>query len=365
MMMPTRWAAMLLALTLVFSCGCSKKPGAQAPTQTLAVEKITVANGLPDDLITALAVFSGKLWVGTKKGIGTYDGVNWGLRVKKNTNVLGSDIIEELSVWENALWICTDNGVARFDGTNWSSLPYRGRARSVAAKGNEIAIATAHGIEYSDGQAFKAYGKEAAGLVNDEVQEVVYDASGKLWVGTRAGMALFSGGIFQNHTGPQQQPMGTSLVDIPPNPPSCQLIGNNIKVMLPFQGKLVIGTTSGLNVTDMGTSWLGFSAPHKEWVQRAGRILEEQKPGNSPLPGNSIQALAALPGDGGFFVGTNKGLALYRDGKWVDVVTVLGGLPSGALVSSLAILNDDLWVGTQLGLYRVKGIKTLFPAPAN
>ena len=172
-------------------------------------------------------------------------------------------------------------------------------------------------------------------------------------------MAQFNGGIFQNHTGPQQQPMGTSLVDIPPNPPNCQLVGNNINVMIPFQGKLAIGTTSGLNVTDMAMNWQSFTAPHNEWVQRAGRILEEKRPGNSPLPGNSIQALALLPNGDGFFVGTNKGIALYRGGNWVDVAKVLADVPAGQVITALAIHKDDLWAGTQFGLLRIKGISSL------
>ena len=364
---PIWWIALLLAPILFFSVGCSKKSGAPAALQKLELEKITKGNGLPGDHITALAVFADKVWVGTKTGLAKYDGVNWGIHVKRNTNVLGSDIIEELSIWDNALWICTDNGVSRFDGTSWSSVAYRGRARSVAARGSEVVIATAHGVEYSNsnGQAFQPHGRELGGLVNDEVQELAYDAAGKLWVGTRAGMAVYNAGIFQNHTGPQQQPMGTSLVEIPASPLSCQLVGNNIKVMMPFQGKLAIGTTSGLNITDMAMSWVSYTAPHPEWVQREGRIMEEKKPGNSPLPGNSIQALAPLPNDQGFFVGTNKGLALFRGGNWVDTGKVLANVPSGQMITALALHNDDLWVGTLYGLLRVKGISLLFPPPAN
>jgi ligand-binding sensor domain-containing protein len=359
-------SGVVVATLLLVTAGCGPKNTPAAAPKALKVTTFASRDGLTDDGIAALAVFGNQIWAGTKKGLNRFDGVNWQMFVRKNTNVLGSDIIECLLVADGGLWVGTDNGVCRFDGTSWSGIMTGARARALAARGREIGVATARGLEYSSGEPFQSYGRENAGLVNDEAKAAAFDSQGRLWVGTLAGVGLFSGGRFQNQTGPAKSVMGTSLVDVPPNPPSCQLPGNNINVMIPFRNALAIGTTSGLTLTDMGMSWTNYSAPHKDWVQRAGKINEEQMPGNSPMPGNSITALAPAANDRALFVGTNKGLALLNDNSWVDLTTALADLPaqsSQAAITGLAVLGDDLWVGTPLALYRVHGITALLPAP--
>lgn len=353
------WLGMLLALIVAAGCGPAKGPVA---ADKLKVEQITTQQGLPHNQITALVTYGNQVWAGTKGGLARFDGVNWQVHVLKNTNALGSNLIENLTVAAGAVWIATDNGVCRSDGTNWASILTGSRARAVTATGTEIAVATAHGVEYSTGGAFTPLSKENAALVYDEVQALGYDATGRLWVGTRAGMGLLSGQMFQTYTGPAQQPMGTSLIDIPPLPPSCQLIGNNINVIVPYKGKLAIGTTSGLSITDMGSQWTSYTAPHKKWVQRAGKILEEQAPGNSPLPGSSITALAPAPGDAALFVGTNKGLGVLIEDKWLDLEARLATVPSGP-VTALTMSGGDLWIGTQNGLLRVPGMAAVIAAP--
>ncbi len=352
---PGALLCLVVTVALVTGCGAARTPTAEPK---LKVEKFGPQQGLPHESITALVSFGTQLWAGTKNGLARFDSVNWQVHVLKNTNALGSNIIENLTVADNAVWIATDNGVCRTDGTNWASILTGSRARAVTAKGSEIAVATAHGVEYTTGGSFITLSKETAGLVYDEVQALCYDASGKLWVGTRAGMGQLSGQTFQTFTGPAQQPMGSSLVDIPPNPPTCQLIGNNINAIVPYKGKLAIATTSGLSITDMGSQWVSYTSAHKKWVQRAGRIFEEQAPGNSPLPGASITALAVAPGDAALFVGTNKGLAILKGDQWLDLEGRLSTVPVGP-ITAVAMHNADLWVGTQNGLYRIEGIAGL------
>jgi ligand-binding sensor domain-containing protein len=233
-----------------------------------------------------------------------------------------------------------------------------GRARSVSGRGSEVAIATAHGVEYSTGGAFQAYGKENAGLVFEEATAIGFDANGKLWVGTRAGMARLTSGVFQNFTGPQKSVMGSSLVDIPPSPSNCQLIGNNIKVIQPYGGMLAIGTTSGLCITDMEGTWRNYYATHKDWAQSAGKIIQQTVSGNSPLPGNNVFSLASSENDELLFVGTKKGLAILNGNSWIDTTVMLKNLPSTS-ISGLAYLNGDLWVGTMNGVYQVKDVASL------
>jgi ligand-binding sensor domain-containing protein len=357
--MKTRTALILsiCILAIAFSVGCGAKKEPPRPS-TLAFEFFNRTKGLPEENITSMAAFGGKVWAGSHKGLFCFDGVNWQIHQRKNTNVLGSDIIEDLKVADNALWIATDNGACKFTGTGWASVYTGGRARSVIGKGPELAVATAYGVVYSNGGAPKALGKENAGLVMDEVNQVQFDANGQLWVGTRAGMAKLASEMFQNFTGPAKSVMGSSLIDVPASPANCQLPGNNIKVIMPFKNSLAVGTTSGLSLTDMTVSYVNYKSQHRDWFQRAGQIVEDVVPANSPLPGNVINALAKSAGDEMLFIGTDKGLAILNGESWVEIEKVIPGLPKTG-VNGLAFLNGDLWVGTAEGIYQIKKVSDL------
>jgi len=353
----------LCICVLIAAVGCGKKKEPAKPS-TLEFEHFTKFKGLPEENITSMAAFGQKIWAGSKKGLFCYDGVNWQIHQRKNTNVLGSDIIEDLKVSDNALWIATDNGACKFNGTNWASVYTGGRARSVIGKGSELAVATAYGVVYSRGGEQKPLGKENAGLVMDEVNQVMFDTNGQLWAGTRAGMGKLTSEMFQNFTGPAKSIMGSSLIDVPASPASCQLPGNNIKVIMPFKNQLAIGTTSGLTITDMMGSYINYKSQHRDWFQKAGQIVEETVPGNSPMPGNVINSLARSDRDEMLFVGTDKGLAIMHDNKWLDIDTLIPGFPKIA-INGVAYLAGDLWVGTAEGIYQIKKISSLFAAPAS
>ncbi|MBF0408345.1 MAG: hypothetical protein HQM10_13425 [Candidatus Riflebacteria bacterium] len=346
----------LLLLSFILGIyGCGNKNVAQ--DVKIKSEFFTTAKGLPGNSITALSYFGRELWAGTKSGLARHDGVQWQVHVKKNTNVLGSEIIEALYVGEDAIYVATDNGVCKYNGNNWASVLTGSRARSVAAKQGEVAMATAHGVDTSSGAGTVTYSKETAGLVNDEVNVVSYDSTGRLWAGTNAGMGVLSGSAFQNFTGPAKQIVGNSLVDVPPSPPNCQLSGNNILCIIKFKGLLAIGTTSGLTISDMSNQWSSFTAAHSDFVQKAGNIVQEQVSGNSPMPGNTVKALTGVS-DSILFIGTNKGLAVKKDNTWLDVSKHFSEI-SGKSITALAAQNDELWVGTQEGLYHFTGISAL------
>ncbi|HNV71232.1 MAG TPA: hypothetical protein PKO06_16125, partial [Candidatus Ozemobacteraceae bacterium] len=207
----------LLAASL-FLTACGNKPVAKPEAPAPKIEVFTAQKGLPNSDITALAVFGGQIWAGTRNGLTRYDGVNWQIHVKKNTNALPSNEIEGLVVTPDSLLIATENGAARYQAAGFSSIVTGLRVRSIAQNGPTVILATAHGIEQSTGGPFQPYGKENASLVDDEVNVVAFDRKGRVWAGTRVGMGLFQGTLFQNYSGPAKTIMGSSLVEIPPSP---------------------------------------------------------------------------------------------------------------------------------------------------
>ncbi len=352
----------LLAVSLLLTA-CGGKPAAKSEAPAVKIEVFTAQKGLPNSDITALAVFGGQIWAGTRNGLTRFDGTNWQIHVKKNTNALPSNEIESLSALPDSLLIATENGAARYQSSGFSGLVSGLRVRSIAQNGPTIVLATAHGIEQSTGGPFQPYGKENASLVDDEVNVVAFDRKGRIWAGTRVGMSMFQGAMFQNFSGPAKTIMGSSLVEIPPSPPNCQLIGNNIKCILPWKDRLVIGTTSGMTITDMENSYISYTAPHKEWVQRGAQIVEEPVAGNSPLPDNVINSFALSSDENTLYVGTRRGLGIFHNNAWVDLSGKLSEL-NGLSISALAIDRTTLWVGTPAGLLRVENIDSVLPTTA-
>lgn len=343
---------LILVACSILCFGCTQEETEEEKGPEIELIRHRGSDGIPTSEITAMVAFNNKVWIGTKEGLAAYNGNSWSTFNRSNTNALGSDIIEDLKVSDNSLWVATDNGASKYDGNHWSSIYTGGRARSAIGLRGSIAVGTARGIEYaSSGSNFTSMGRDR-GIVNEEVSQLAYDANGNLWVGTRAGMARFSSNSFSNFTGPGKQPMGTSLIDIPASPASCQLIGNNIKVIIPYRNMLAIGTTSGLTISDMGSVWRNHYANHRDWFQRDGGIVEEEVPGNSPLKSNIINALTTTQEDL-LVVGTNSGLAVLRpNGSWVDPSDIVAGIPSGRIYG-LAILGDDLWIGSENGIFQV------------
>lgn len=351
-------AAVLLFFfcALFFVSGCTEK--VDNKPKVFSFETYDHSKGLPHNEITSLAALGEKIWAGSNKGLFVYDGVNWEIHSRKNNNRLGSDMIVGLQALNRCIWIATDNGACYYDGKDFRSVYTTGRARAVVGDGKgEIAIGTAYGV-LVNGRTYN----NSAGLVSDEVTQLIYDKSGNLWVGTRAGISRFNGGMFQSFSGPAKSVMGSSLIDIPAKPSNCRLPGNFIKVMIRYKDVFAIGTTEGLCITDMANLYEVYTAEHKEWVQINGQILDQPVKGNSPIPGNKVSALATTDNSELLFVGTNEGLGILRDKEWLDVEKLIPGLPNG-LINALAWCKGDLWIGTNDGILRVKNLSDLIKDP--
>lgn len=350
--------SVLLSLCVLFACtGCFEKK-AEKP-KVFSFEQFTYSKGLPCERITCMAAFGGKVWAGSEKGLFAYDGVNWEIHSKKNNNFLGSDIIWDLKSMNSRLYISTDNAACFYDGNRFKSV-YTGRpVSSCAGSGNEIAVGTAAGVVVNGRICDKN-----SGLANDEVKQVIYDKNGQLWVGTNAGISKMSDNYPKNYKGPQKTLRGSSLVDIPPSPSNCQLSGNYIKAMILYKDGFAIGTTQGLSVTDMNNKYENYTAEHLELMQINGKIDNVEVGGNSKIPGNKIRALAATDKDELLFVVTDKGLGILQGTEWLDVDKLIPGLPKEDL-TSVAWLQNDLWVGGEDGIYRIKGLSALLETDKN
>ena len=343
---------LLFCCLLITLTGCFDKKKENKP-KVFKLTKYTKAEGLACEQITSLAALGDKIYAGTDKGLFIFDGVNWGIQNTKNNNKLGSDLIVTIQSLNKRVWIATDNGACYTDGNNFFSIYTGGRARAVSGTGDgNSAVGTAYGVIVNRSNT-------ASDIGQHEISQLLYDKKGELWVGTRKeGMFKVGSGFSRQYKGPAKTIMGFSLVDVPASPANCKLPGNLIKSLICYKDYIAVGTTGGLCITDFDNYYECYTAVHKEFFQKGSEIVDEEVEGNSKIPGNKVSALATTDNYELLFVVTDLGLGILRDKEWLDVNTIIPGLPDG--ITSVAWCKGDLWLGTDDGVIRVEKFSDFF-----
>ncbi len=107
----------------------------------------TEEHGLPQDTIRAITqTTDGYLWLGTDEGLARFDGYEFTLFSRRNSNLPSDSIAALAPASDGALWIGTSNGLTRHIG-----------------------------------REFKTY-TTRDGLPDDSITDLVFDASGTLWI---------------------------------------------------------------------------------------------------------------------------------------------------------------------------------------
>jgi len=139
-------------------------------------------------------------------------------------------------------------------------------------------------------------------LPDNTVRALTKDRFGSIWVGTNNGVA-----VFDNPTGVLSGPVNAYL----------PVVG---------QRRLLAGeAVTAIAVDGANRKWLGTRNGLYLVNPEGTEILEQFTTGNSPLPGNTIEALAVEPLRGDVFVATTGGLVSYR-GTATEPVGALQGI---------------------------------------
>jgi len=342
---------LLLALvTLIYGCcNMSTRPKNETAPLKLVCEKISFPPDFPNP--TALEYFDGSLWVGTEQGLYRYKDGSWNQETKEN-RFFDSDYVVAMDVNARTLWISMDDGALSYDGNKYQRYFSSGKARSSIGVENTAAVATAYGLVVTSvaGGGTERVHTSSAGLAYNEVNSVSMTSDGSFLAGTKAGVSLVKGSSIYTFKGPGLQPSGYSLIKVPASPPNCQLMSNNIKCSVPYLGKNAIGTTLGLTITDF-QNYENYYGDYEEFAMENMQLVKVPMKGNSPIPGNSVTALATPPNGDVLFVGTNCGLGILKaDKTWQDT-NIIPAYSPYAPVKDLTCNDDALWVLTG-GSYR-------------
>ena len=289
------------------------------------VTAYTRAQGLSGDSVTALLRDgAGRLWVGTEAG--GLDVLEAGrFRIHGVREGLPSDRVQALLLDRSgAVWVGTARGLARVQGGEvhtfgvGQGLPSPSVTSLVEDHDGRLWVGTTAGVARREGGAFRA-STMRDGLPHDEVGALHVDPQGSLWVGTTGGLARYGGERFEAFTsehGLTNDAVGALFTD--------------------REGSLWIGTNGGgLNRLREGKV--------TTYGQRHGLVGEED-----------TYAVAGARA-GGLWVGSFRGQVHRFDGTRFQLV-----LPASRLGGvRLRALHEDgsgaLWIGTDRGLYQLKG----------
>ncbi len=297
---------------------------------------------------------SGNLWIGTASGLGRYARGKFNLYTRDaglpDTNV--GPILEDL---EGSLWVATDTGLNRFAHTKLTPIDF------LAANGSSPKVGTP--AEAPDGSLwfatslglFRVHGYESThygvrqGVPFDDVKSVAAARDGSLFLLNAAGDLFRYNG---HHSSLLQSKRGLEMLTTDSH------------------GTLAVGGDRVLYRVDVTGLRKVQTLPHYEWAfsctvdshdvlwlaTTAGIIRAKVASAESfhgGLPADTHVLAVSEGSSGEMWLGTDKGLARFRDGRF-RIYSVADGLPD----NNIYVVQEDgegsVWLGGTRGLFTLK-----------
>lgn len=176
----------------------------------------TTRNGLPQNSATDIVqTKDGYLWFATQEGVARFDGVQFTVFDRANTDALpDSWILRLIQDSTDALWIRVQGpapGITRYQNgaftlfTTSSGLPSNTVTSGYADKAGGIWFGTLRGLSHFNDGKFVNYSVKD-GLPGDTVSALSLDSKNNLWVSTTRGLARLTDGKFVTLTGTKEFP---------------------------------------------------------------------------------------------------------------------------------------------------------------
>ncbi|MCP3169520.1 two-component regulator propeller domain-containing protein [Myxococcus qinghaiensis] len=317
-------------------------------------------DGLPQNSLLALAqTRDGYVWLGTWEGLVRFDGARFVVFDKRNTPELRNHTIKALA--EDAsgvLWVGTDQGLVsyvdgRFERAPGASAPLEGvRVEELLVGEGSLWVGTTGGLwQVPLGEGLARQYTEADGLPGSFITALARaGGDNRLWVGTKAGLALLEGGQVRRTPfpvpGPDERPEVTALFQDVAGTlwmgTETGLVSWNGVVATRFTATDGLpATVTALLADSQGNLWVG--------TRRGGLVRREVAGFSSPLHGAGLadaEVLSLLEDrDGALWVGTYSGLFRLRDGPFATY-----GIPEGLHNETVSTVLEDkrgtVWLGT-------------------
>ncbi|MBK9990178.1 MAG: response regulator [Verrucomicrobia bacterium] len=345
-------------------------------------------NGLPANGINAISVANdGKLWLGTAKGLISFDGVDFRLVNPVGASYIEGQVITSIGARPaGGLWLGMENGgLAFFDGKSveprqlpaWLSSVQKVRSLAVDAD-DTLHIGTIRGA------GLWPAGKEMLPLIaGTEIDAfcVSKGRSGRIWIGTaKQGVLYWENGKLVEHPDKSLKNVITQAIAEDQRGFLWVSTGNGVRcynhelepVTLP---NIRADATSALLIDRHGVVWVGTTGFGLIRYQNGVATIFRKSDG---LANDRILSLAETP-DGSLWVGTIDGLTQLSDVKF-PTLSIADGLVTDGALSVAATRDGGIWVGTPNGVsfikdgnfsnygfeggngFRSRWVKSIFPA---
>lgn len=157
-------------------------PNLMAPS---AWTRYTIADGLPHNEALSLAAHAGRIYAGTVKGLGIYDGISW------LPGELLDNTIADLAVWDNQLAVVAGYAVLRRAGENYYTLIGNALAQAtsldVDADGRLWAGIKQNGLAWISPEGASWSRLLPDGPADNKYTALAFDRSGVLWTASSSG----------------------------------------------------------------------------------------------------------------------------------------------------------------------------------
>lgn len=318
------------------------------------------------------------MWVGTSGGVIRYDTVTEEFKLWDARNGLLSNGVFYVGKIRGRIAVGTyGGGMSIFDAKSQKWQTYNvpqglGDAfvyDMLEASNGDLWIATWSGANRIRGGALKDRSKwdlftvenTKGGVPNDWIYGLAEGRNGEIWLATEGGLARYRQGKWDNwnHAKGLGAPYEKVKNDIEyRNDPSKESVHHaRQKVEMGLQDVSVAYNPNyiiAIEVDREGVVWVGT------WGGGLGRFDGKTWTNYTTaegLPGNHVFMLHIDPA-GRLWVGSNKGLALYHDGRF-DLMTTADGLFANNVFSMATAGDGSIWVGSYGGVAQIRNAAPL------
>ena len=302
----------------------------------------------PASVVYALAQTTDRyVWLGTQVGLIRYDGARFASFVSDKSPGLPLGPITALfATRRNSLWVATADNVAVYENGVFQPAagqksPVRSVRRIVEDTKGWIWLATQRGLFQTRDGAWLQYGI-AEGLPSADVQDVVLDPQGGLWVQTSAGRAKRVADRFEAvSTTPE---VGTSLLPLP-------LLGISAVRDNPAAWSSFSGANIGAALLDTQDN-LWTARPAAGGLLRWSPKRRDVFTMRNGMGANAVTSLLQ-DGDGGLWVGTIAGGATYVHEQRLHTLGTTDGLLGNVAYAVASAPQGGVWVTSSGGVAKV------------